>query len=81
VVGLGLLAGSVRHGDTEGAGPAARVNTLTVAEEATVWEVAQRVAPASTGSELAAVAERIVTDNSLTTVRVQPGQVLRVTTG
>ncbi len=46
-----------------------------------MWEVAERVAPASSGPELAAVAERIVTDNSLTSVRLHPGQVLRVTGG
>jgi hypothetical protein len=83
VLGLGLLAGAASEG-RGGAGsgaPARPVATVTVEEEGTVWEVAERVAPASTGPELAAMAERIVTDNSLTTVRLHPGQVLRVTGG
>jgi hypothetical protein len=79
VVGLGLLAGTASH---EGAGDAtAEPATVTVTVEPTVWEVAQRVAPAASGPELAAVAERIVTDNALDTVRLHPGQVLRVMAG
>jgi hypothetical protein len=55
--------------------------TITVAAERTVWEVARAVAPGASGSELAALVERIVTDNSLGSVRLHPGQVLRVTVG
>jgi hypothetical protein len=54
--------------------------TVTVGSEETVWEVAQRVAPAASGPEVAALAERLVTGNGLSSVRVHPGQVLRVTT-
>lgn len=83
VVGLGMLAGTVSHREVHGevAEPAAQVVAVTVDAEATVWEVARRVAPQASGPELAAVAERIVTDNSLTTVRLHPGQVLRVAAG
>jgi hypothetical protein len=55
--------------------------TITVAAERTVWEVARAVAPGASGSELAALVERIVTDNSLGSARLHPGQVLRVTVG
>jgi hypothetical protein len=83
VVGLGLLAGIVSHSEVRGAAaePVARAVAVTVDAEATVWEIARRVAPQASGPELAAVAERIVTDNSLTTVRLHPGQVLRVAAG
>jgi hypothetical protein len=46
-----------------------------------VWEVARRVALSASGAELAAVAERISTANSLASVRLHPGQVLRVPSG
>jgi hypothetical protein len=62
-----------------GAAPAATADTVTVGAEATVWDVAQRLAPGASGPDVAALAERLVTDNGLSTVRVQPGQVLRVT--
>jgi hypothetical protein len=61
--------------------PADGTVTVTVGTEVTVWEVAERVAPSSSGPEVAALAERLVTDNGLSTVRVHPGQVLRVTAG
>jgi hypothetical protein len=61
--------------------PARVVVTVTVTEEATVWEVAERAVPGASGAELAATAERIVADNGLSSVRVRPGQVLRVTAG
>jgi hypothetical protein len=54
---------------------------VTAAPGETVWEVADRVAPGLSGAERAAFAERIVTDNRLTSVRLQPGQVLRVPGG
>jgi hypothetical protein len=69
------------RGGAGSTGPAGGVTTVTVEAEATVWEVARLVAPESSGPELAAVAERIVTDNSLTSVQLRPGQVLRVTSG
>ena len=60
-----------------------RGTTLTVAvgSEETVWEVAQSVAPGGHGSRAGDLAERIIVDNGLSSVRVQPGQVLRVTVG
>jgi hypothetical protein len=58
-------------------GPATEV---TVGTERTVWDVAERIAPAASGPAVAALAERLVTDNGLSSVRVHPGQVLRVTT-
>ena len=58
----------------------ATADVITVEDEATVWDVAERLAPSASGPELAATAERLVTDNGLTSVRVHPGQVLRVTT-
>jgi hypothetical protein len=59
---------------------ASSTDTVTVGSEETVWEVAQEIAPAASGSAVAALAERLVTDNGLSSVRVHPGQVLRVTT-
>lgn len=56
-------------------------DSITVGSEVTVWEVAERVAPAASGSQVAAVAQRLVADNGLSSVRVHPGQVLRVTAG
>ena len=47
----------------------------------TVWEVASRVAPELSGPRRAALAERIVVDNALASVRLRPGQVLRVAAG
>lgn len=47
----------------------------------TVWDVAARVAPGRPGAEVAAVAERIVADNALRSMRLEPGQVLRVAGG
>jgi hypothetical protein len=90
VVLLGLLADAVtqsRAGAPAGAslqpatGSAPAVVTVTVGPEATVWDVARGVAPAAPGPELAGLAERIVVDNDLSSVRVHPGQVLRVTAG
>jgi hypothetical protein len=82
VVGLGLLAGaSTESRAVVGGSSGAEVVTIvTVGQEATVWDLARTVAPAASGPELAAVTERIVTDNSLTSVRLHPGQVLRVST-
>ncbi|MDT7651113.1 MAG: hypothetical protein QOI36_2519 [Pseudonocardiales bacterium] len=81
VVGLGLLAGASAESRAVGGGLSAGEvsTTVTVGPEATVWDLARTVAPAASGPELAAVTERMVTDNSLTSVRLHPGQVLRVT--
>jgi hypothetical protein len=80
VVGLGLLAGASAESRAVGGGSSGAevVSTVTVGPEATVWDFARTVAPTASGPELAAVTERIVTDNSLTSVRLHPGQVLRV---
>jgi hypothetical protein len=83
VVGLGLLADAAavtRSGEQAGRAPQAPV-VVTVGAERSPWDVARRVAPGVSGPELAALAERIVTDNSLGPVPLQPGQVLRVTSG
>jgi hypothetical protein len=83
VVGLGLLADAAavtRAGEQAGRAPQAPV-VVTVGAERSPWDVARRVAPGASGPELAALAERIVTDNSLGSVPLHPGQVLRVTSG
>ncbi|GAA1218719.1 hypothetical protein [Pseudonocardia alaniniphila] len=83
VVGLGQLGGVVAESRADvGGGPAVAVaTTVTVGPEATVWEVARGVAPTASGPQLAALTERIVTTNSLTSVQLHPGQVLRVPQG
>jgi hypothetical protein len=83
VVGLGQLGGVVAQSRADvGGGPAVAVaSTVTVGPEATVWEVARGVAPTATEPQLAALTERIVTTNSLTSVQLRPGQVLRVPQG
>jgi hypothetical protein len=83
VVGLGLLAGTVAQSRV-GAGSqesAPAVAMVTVGPEATVEDVARGVAPAASGAQVAALTERIVTVNSLTSVELRPGQVLRVPLG
>ncbi len=85
VVALGLLADAV--GAARDGGPAAPVpavgvdGTVTAGGGETVWDVARRVAPSGSGPEITAVAERIVTGNSLTSVQLAPGQVLRIPVG
>jgi hypothetical protein len=81
VVALGLLvdaAAAARAGEEEVRAPQIPV-IVTVDAERTPWDVARRVAPGASGPGLAALAERIVTDNSLGPVPLHPGQVLRVT--
>ena len=83
VVALGLLvdaAAAARAGEEGAHAPQIPV-IVTVDAERTPWDVARRVAPGASGPELAALAERIVTDNSLGPVPLHPGQVLRVTPG
>jgi hypothetical protein len=83
VFGLGVLADSaaaVRAAEEAVRAPEGTV-VVTVGVERTPGEVARRLAPGASGPELAALAERIVTDNSLGSVPLQPGQVLRVTSG
>jgi hypothetical protein len=77
VVGLGLM-GEFASGEGASRTPPAAVSARA---GETVWDVARRVVPGAPGPEVAALAERIVTDNSLTSVRLQPGQVLRVPPG
>jgi hypothetical protein len=89
VLALGLLARAVAPDLTpvpaSSAVPSsapAVVPIVVVAEAGeTVWEVVDRVAPGASGAERAALAERIVVDNGLGSVRLQPGQVLRVSPG
>jgi hypothetical protein len=83
VVGLGMLADStsaVRAGEELVHAPQGPV-VVTVVVERTPWDVARRLAPGAQGPELADLAEQIVTDNSLGSVPLHPGQVLRVTSG
>ncbi len=61
--------------------PAPAPVVVTALPGDTVWEVADRVAPGLSGPQRAALAERIVVDNALPSVRLQPGQVLRVAGG
>ena len=82
VVGLGLLAdaaSAVRQSPTPAGTPAAIVVTITM--PGTVWDVADRVAPAAAGSERAALVSRIVAANELWSLEVRPGQTLRVPLG
>jgi hypothetical protein len=79
VVALGLLARVAEPGPAPVRPPAPVVVTVQPGE--TVWDVAARVAPGRPGAEVAAAAERIVADNALGSVRLEPGQVLRVAGG
>ena len=76
---LGLLARVAEPTPTPVRPPAPVVVTAEPGE--TVWDVAARIAPGRPGAEVAAVAERIVADNALGSVRLEPGQVLRVAGG
>jgi hypothetical protein len=83
VVVLGVLADSataVRAAEESVRAPHGTV-VVTVGAERTPWEIARRIAPSASGPEVATLAERIVTDNSLGSVPLHPGQVLRVTSG
>ena len=93
VVGLGRIADvaaqsraaeapAVSQADQVGQVTVGRVGVgevaVTVTTEATVWDVADRVAPGASGPERAALVDRIVAANALTSMRVAPGTVLRV---
>jgi hypothetical protein len=81
VVALGLLARAAGS-DAVGPTPVPSAPTMvTTAPGDTVWEVAARLAPGRPGPELAALAERLVVENHLTSARLRPGQVLQVTPG
>jgi hypothetical protein len=79
VVALGLLVRVAEPAPVPEQAPAPVV--VTAAPGETVWDVAARVAPGRPGPEVAAVAERIVVENDLRSVRLEPGQVLRVAGG
>jgi Tfp pilus assembly protein FimV len=83
VVALGLLARVAEPAPAPAAVPVAVPAPVVVTVEPgeTLWDVAARVAPGRPGAEVAAVAERIVADNALRSVRPEPGQVLRVAGG
>ncbi|MCY7340344.1 MAG: hypothetical protein LH603_00360, partial [Pseudonocardia sp.] len=82
VVVLGLLAGMAGSAHTGEAVPVpSRSVSITVGEQETVHDVARVLAPDATEAQLSVVAERLVAANSLTSPRVRPGQVLRVTPG
>jgi hypothetical protein len=78
VVALGLLVRVAEPAPVPAQAPAP---VVTAALGETVWDVAARVAPGRPGPEVAAVAERIVVENDLRSVRLEPGQVLRVAGG
>jgi hypothetical protein len=83
VAGLGMLAdatAAVRAAEEVVHAPQGPV-VVTVGVERTPWDVARRFAPGASGPEIAALAEQIVTENSLGPVPLHPGQVLRVTSG
>jgi Tfp pilus assembly protein FimV len=81
VVALGLLARAFGP-DTAATDPIPSAPAaITAAPGETVWEVAARLAPGRPGPEVAALAERLVAENDLTSARLRPGQVLRVTLG
>ncbi|MBL8925406.1 MAG: LysM peptidoglycan-binding domain-containing protein [Pseudonocardia sp.] len=79
VVALGLLVRVAEPVPVPVRAPAPVV--VTAAPGETVWDVAARVAPGRPGPEVAAVAERIAVGNDLRSVRLEPGQVLRVAGG
>jgi hypothetical protein len=79
VVALGLLVRIADPAPVPARAPAPVV--VTAAPGETVWDVAARIAPGRPGPEVAAVAERIVAENDLRSVRLEPGQVLRVAGG
>jgi LysM domain len=81
VVALGLLARVAEPAPAPAAVAVPAPVVVTVEPGETVWDVAARVAPGRPGAEVAAVAERIVADNALRSVRPEPGQVLRVAGG
>jgi hypothetical protein len=77
VFGLGWLADAASHARGPAAPVAAEV-TVTVDAPGTVWDIVDGVAPNATGPQRAAMVDRVVVVNSLATVRVWPGEVLRV---
>lgn len=80
VVGLGRVADLTAQARVQAApavSQAAEV-IVTVAAPGTVWDVADGVVPGASGPQRAALVDRIVVANSLTSMRVRPGQVLRV---
>jgi hypothetical protein len=77
VFGLGRVADAAAHARVSAAPVAAEV-TITVDAPGTVWDVADGVAPGASGPERAAMVDRIVAANSLVSVTVRPGEVLRV---
>ncbi|MGH3914728.1 MAG: LysM peptidoglycan-binding domain-containing protein [Pseudonocardiaceae bacterium] len=78
VVTLAVIGGLGWLGQAAGARTPAETAVVRVGAGETVWDVAQRVAPAS---DPRAVVERIRQLNGLVGSAVQPGQQLRVPTG
>lgn len=74
VVGLGLIADAAGVAAANSTVPAGTRIIVTGPSE-TAWDVARRVAP---GADAAAVVERIVADNGLGSVALEPGRTLRV---
>lgn len=77
VFGLGWVADAA----AQARGPASPVVaevTVTVEQPGTVWDVVAGVAPRVSGPQRAAMVDQVVAVNSLSSVRVWPGEVLRV---
>jgi hypothetical protein len=77
VFGLGRVADAAAHARVSGAPVVAEV-AVTVDAPGTVWDVADGVAPGASGPERAAMVDRIVAADSLVSITVRPGEVLRV---
>jgi hypothetical protein len=77
VFGLGRVADTAAHARVSAAPVVAEV-AVTVDAPGTVWDVADGVAPGASGPERAAMVDRIVAANSLVSITVRPGEVLRV---
>jgi F0F1-type ATP synthase membrane subunit c/vacuolar-type H+-ATPase subunit K len=74
VVGLGLIADAAGTAAARSTVPDGTRLVVTGLSD-TAWDVARRVAPEA---DAAAVVERILADNGLTSVALEPGRTLRV---
>jgi hypothetical protein len=77
VFGLGRVADAASHARAAAVPVVAEV-TVTVDAPGTVWDIVDGVVPSADGPERAAMVDRIVAVNALTSFRVWPGEVLRV---
>ncbi len=77
VFGLGWVADAAAQARGS-ASPVVAEVTVTVEQPGTVWDVVDGVAPSVSGPQRAAMVDQVVAVNSLSSVRVWPGEVLRV---